>query len=80
MLGTRAVDDPAPLRRDAIFRIASLTKPIVAVLAMALVDDGLLRLDERVDTYLPELADRRVLRTRLKGRGSCLRRTRWSGR
>src|SRR5689334_9492069 len=61
VLGTPAVDDPTPLQRDAIFRIASLTKPIVAVLAMILVDDGVLRLDDRVDTYLPELADRRVL-------------------
>jgi CubicO group peptidase (beta-lactamase class C family) len=55
------VDDPTPLQRDAIFRIASISKPIVAVLAMALVDDGVLRLDDRVDTYLPELDDRRVL-------------------
>jgi CubicO group peptidase (beta-lactamase class C family) len=61
VLGAPAVDDPTPLRRDAIFRIASISKPIVAVLAMVLVDDGVLRLDDRVDTYLPELADRRVL-------------------
>jgi len=61
VLGSPAVDDPTPLQRDAIFRIASISKPIVAVLAMALVDDGVLRLDDRVDTYLPELDDRRVL-------------------
>src|SRR6516165_8208591 len=40
VLGTPALDDPAPLRRDAIFRIASLSKPIAAAGAMALVDDG----------------------------------------
>ena len=61
VLGTPAADEPTPLRRDAIFRIASISKPIVAVLAMMLVDDGVLRLDDRVDTYLPALADRRVL-------------------
>jgi CubicO group peptidase (beta-lactamase class C family) len=66
VLGTPALDDPAPLRRDAIFRIASLTKPIAAAGAMALVDDGVLSLDDPVETYLPELADRRVLR-RLEG-------------
>jgi CubicO group peptidase (beta-lactamase class C family) len=66
VLGTPAVDDPAPLRRDAIFRIASLTKPIAAAGAMALVDDGVLTLDDPVERYLPELADRRVLR-RLEG-------------
>jgi CubicO group peptidase (beta-lactamase class C family) len=66
VLGTPALDDAAPLRRDAIFRIASLTKPIAAAGAMALVDDGVLSLDDPVEKYLPELADRRVLR-RLDG-------------
>lgn len=47
---------------DSIFRISSVTKPVVAVLAMQLVDDGLLSLDDPVDGLLPELADRRVLR------------------
>jgi CubicO group peptidase (beta-lactamase class C family) len=63
VLGTPALDDPAPLRRDAIFRIASLTKPIAAAGAMALVDDGVLSLDDAIERYLPELADRRVLRS-----------------
>ncbi|KQS98428.1 serine hydrolase domain-containing protein [Cellulomonas sp. Leaf395] len=47
---------------DSIFRISSVTKPVVATLAMGLVDDGLLHLDDPVDALLPELADRRVLR------------------
>lgn len=46
----------------SVFRISSVTKPVVAALAMGLVDDGLLRLDDPVDALLPELADRRVLR------------------
>ena len=46
VLGHAALDDPAPLRRDAIFRIASLTKPIAAAGAMALVDDGVLSLGD----------------------------------
>lgn len=49
-------------RPDSIFRISSVTKPVVAALAMALIDDGVLRLDDPVDRWLPELADRRVLR------------------
>jgi CubicO group peptidase (beta-lactamase class C family) len=68
VLGTPALDDrpagtkpPAPLRRDAIFRIASLTKPIAAAGAMALLDDGVLSVHDPVETYLPELADRQVL-------------------
>src|SRR5262245_11919625 len=55
--------DAPPMRRDSIFRIASLTKPITAAAAMTLVEDGRLRLDDPVDRWLPELADRKVLRT-----------------
>jgi CubicO group peptidase (beta-lactamase class C family) len=53
----------APVRRDSLFRIASLTKPIVAAAVGTLLADGALALDEPVDRLLPELADRRVLRT-----------------
>jgi CubicO group peptidase (beta-lactamase class C family) len=53
---------PAPMRRDSIFRIASLTKPIVGVAAMLLIQDGAMALDDPVDRWLPELANRRVLR------------------
>jgi CubicO group peptidase (beta-lactamase class C family) len=63
VLGHPALDDPAALQRDAIFRIASLTKPITAAAAMALVDDGVISIDDPVEKYLPELANRRVLRT-----------------
>jgi CubicO group peptidase (beta-lactamase class C family) len=50
-----------PVRRDSLFRIASTTKPIVAVTTLALADEGLLSLEEPVTRLLPELADRRVL-------------------
>jgi CubicO group peptidase (beta-lactamase class C family) len=63
VLGHAALDDRAPLGRDAIFRIASLTKPIAAAGAMLLVDDGALSLSDPVDVLLPELAGRRVLRS-----------------
>jgi CubicO group peptidase (beta-lactamase class C family) len=62
-VGHPSFEDSAPLRRDAIFRIASLSKPIGAAAAMALVEDRVLSLDDPVETYLPELADRRVLRS-----------------
>jgi CubicO group peptidase (beta-lactamase class C family) len=62
-LGTMAADGAGgPVQRDTIFRIASLTKQIVATAAMALIEDGTLRLDDPVDGLLPELAGRRVLR------------------
>jgi len=50
-----------PMRRDTIFRISSMTKPIAAVAAMTLIEECKLRLDEPVDRLLPELADRTVL-------------------
>ena len=61
-IGTPSFADDTPLARDAIFRIASLTKPITAVAAMTLVEEGVLRLDQPIDELVPELANRRVLR------------------
>jgi CubicO group peptidase (beta-lactamase class C family) len=60
--GTLADGGDVPVRRDSIFRIASLTKPIVAAAAMLLIEECVLRLDDPVDDLLPELADGRVLR------------------
>ena len=61
-IGSPSFADAAPLDRSAIFRIASLTKPITAVATMKLVEEGVLRLDQSIDDLLPELAGRRVLR------------------
>src|SRR5689334_19652918 len=61
-LGTLALDGPA-VERDGIFRISSMTKPIAAAAAMVLVEQCVLRLDDPVDDLLPELANRRVLRS-----------------
>ena len=52
----------APMRRDSIFRITSMTKPVTAAAAMMLIEECKLRLDDPVDPWLPELADRKVLR------------------
>ncbi len=65
--GVTAFGTREPMRRDTIFRIASATKPVTAAAAMILVEDGRLRLDDPVDKFLPELANRRVLR-RLESR------------
>jgi CubicO group peptidase (beta-lactamase class C family) len=65
-VGMQAIGGKIPMRRDTIFRIASMTKPITAAAAMILVEECKLRLDEPVDRLLPELAGRKVLR-RLDG-------------
>ena len=60
-LGRLAIGSQAPMQRDTIFRISSLSKPITAVAALILVEECRLRLDESLDRWLPELRDRRVL-------------------
>ncbi len=62
-VGNTTFDGGDPMRRDTIFRIASVTKPILAAAAMILVEECVLRLDDPVDALLPELADRQVLRS-----------------
>jgi CubicO group peptidase (beta-lactamase class C family) len=62
-IGNQAFDSNMPMRRDTLFRLASMTKPITAVGAMLLVEECKIRLDDPVDEWLPELQDRRALRT-----------------
>jgi CubicO group peptidase (beta-lactamase class C family) len=51
----------SPVKRDSLFRIASTTKPVTAAVTLAVMEEGLIGLDEPVDRLLPELAGRRVL-------------------
>jgi CubicO group peptidase (beta-lactamase class C family) len=60
-LGYRDVAAKLPMQRDTIFRIASMTKPVTVAAAMSLIEEGKLALTDRVATWLPELADMRVL-------------------
>src|SRR5689334_21387812 len=61
-IGTMRHDGGAPMRRDTIFRMASTSKPVTMAAAMILLDECRLRLDDPVDPWLPELADRQVLK------------------
>jgi CubicO group peptidase (beta-lactamase class C family) len=61
-IGTMRHDGGAPMRRDTIFRMASTSKPVTIAAAMVLLDECRLRLDDAVEPWLPELADRRVLK------------------
>src|ERR1700729_3402541 len=60
--GTLALGSDDPMDRQTIFRIASLSKIVGGVLALTLVQDGTIRLDDEVGRWLPELAAPRVLR------------------
>jgi CubicO group peptidase (beta-lactamase class C family) len=60
--GTYGVMKPGiPMREDAIFRIASMTKPVTAVAVMILYDRGCFKLDDPVAKYIPEFRNLKVL-------------------
>jgi len=61
--GQQDVAGDKPMRPDTIFRIASMTKPVTAVAALMLVEEGRLSWDDPVSKYLPEFADRPVMAT-----------------
>ncbi|MEU1631129.1 serine hydrolase domain-containing protein, partial [Streptomyces sp. NPDC020096] len=61
-VGTMRHDGGAPMCRDTIFRMASTSKPVTMAAAMVLLDECRLRLDDPVEPWLPELADRQVLK------------------
>lgn len=50
-----------PVNSQTIFRIYSMTKPIVSVAAMSLIEDGLLALDDPIEKYIPEFSNLRVI-------------------
>jgi CubicO group peptidase (beta-lactamase class C family) len=58
--GWRDVASRDPLRRDDIFRIYSMTKPVIAAGVLRLVEDGRLGLDDPVARYIPAFADVKV--------------------
>jgi len=59
--GTSDTDRRIPLQEDAIYRIYSMTKPIVSFLALMLIERGQLRLSDFVMQYIPAFAGARVL-------------------
>src|SRR5271168_143881 len=59
--GYQTLESREQMRKDAIFRIASMTKPIIAAAMMTLYEEGKWQLDDPVTTFIPEFADLRVL-------------------
>lgn len=60
-LGHRDVAAGLPMQRDTVFRIASMSKPVTIAAAMSLLEEGRFALSDPVATWLPELADVRVM-------------------
>jgi CubicO group peptidase (beta-lactamase class C family) len=59
--GWQDIEAQKPLAKDAIFRLQSMSKPVVAACAMALYDQGLFTLDEPISKHCPEWAEPKVL-------------------
>lgn len=59
--GWRDIESQTPMTSDTIFRIYSMTKPIVSTAVMMLVESGQVDLDDPLATHLPELANLMVL-------------------
>jgi CubicO group peptidase (beta-lactamase class C family) len=59
--GYQTLEGREPLREDAIYRIASMTKPIIAVAMLLLYEEGKWQLDDPVTKFIPEFADLQVL-------------------
>ena len=62
-LGLRDIATKAPMTRDTLFRIASMTKPVTTVAALMLVEEGKLKLDDPITQWAPEFANMRVLKS-----------------
>jgi CubicO group peptidase (beta-lactamase class C family) len=58
--GSRNVEADAPMERDSLFRIYSMTKPMVAVTAMQIWEEGKFKLDDPISNYCPEWKDATV--------------------
>ena len=59
--GVADVGTGRPLKTDALFRIASMTKPITTTALMQLVEQGKIGLDDPAEKYLPELKNPKVV-------------------
>lgn len=60
-IGFSDIEAKLPMKRDTIFRVASMTKPVTVAAAMSLVEEGVLALSDPISRWLPEMADMRVL-------------------
>jgi CubicO group peptidase (beta-lactamase class C family) len=58
--GLMDIETNKPMTKDAIFRIASMTKPVVGVAVLMMIEEGKIRLSDPVSRYIPEFKDLKV--------------------
>ena len=67
--GLMDIEANAPMRKDTIFPIASMTKPVTAVAILMLVEEGKVRLADPVSRFVPEFKDTKVAMPRSDAAG-----------
>jgi len=68
--GVTDIDSKKPMTKDAVFRIASMTKPVTGVAVMMMLEEGRLRITDPVSKYIPSFKDLKVAVTEPRGRGA----------
>jgi len=58
--GLMDIESKKPMAKDSIFRLASMSKPITAVAVMMMVEEGKIRLSDRVSAFIPEFKNMKV--------------------
>lgn len=58
--GTMDKEGAKPMQRDTVFRMASMTKPVIGTAVMMMLEEGKLRLDDPISKFIPEFKDQRV--------------------
>src|SRR5204862_5167049 len=58
--GLMDIDAKTPMRKDAIFRIASMSKPVTGVAILMLMEEGKLRITDPVSRFIPEFKEMKV--------------------
>lgn len=58
--GVMDIESNTPMRKDAVFRIMSMTKPVTAVAVLMMLEEGKLRLNDHVSTFIPAFKDLKV--------------------
>jgi CubicO group peptidase (beta-lactamase class C family) len=64
VLGMADLENKVPMRRNMLFRIASMTKPITALAVMQLVEEGRVNVEDPVEKYLPEFKGQMLVASR----------------
>ena len=60
-VGMEGPESSTPINKDTIFRIYSMTKPIISVAIMTMVEDGMINLNDPLEKYIPEFANLQVI-------------------